>query len=289
MPLPSTKSPIKACVFDWAGTMVDFGCCAPVVALQGAFAEIGLSLSDAEARADMGMAKRAHIRAILEREPQRSAFAAMAGREPTEADVDDLFRRVEPRMVAAAGQHTRLIPGAADLVDHLRAKGIRIGSGTGYSRSMMGAILKAAADQGYAPDLVVCAGETLEGRPSPLMTWKALVELGVWPARAAIKIDDAVVGIQEGREAGTWTVGLAASGNGVGLQLADFLALTPAEQKARTALAAEALEAAGADYVVASVAQIRALLPEIEDRILSGERPGIHACRIAIDFDAKTE
>ena len=32
-------SAIKAFVFDWAGTMIDFGCCAPVVALQGAFAE----------------------------------------------------------------------------------------------------------------------------------------------------------------------------------------------------------------------------------------------------------
>ena len=45
-------SAIKAFIFDWAGTMIDFGCCAPVVALQGAFAELGLELSEAEARAD---------------------------------------------------------------------------------------------------------------------------------------------------------------------------------------------------------------------------------------------
>ncbi|EGF89792.1 phosphonoacetaldehyde hydrolase [Asticcacaulis biprosthecium C19] len=282
MPPSSDNSPIKACIFDWAGTMIDFGCCAPVVALHGAFAEIGLSLSDAEARADMGMAKRAHIHAILSRAPQRSAFEAMAGRAPADADIDDLFRRVEPRMVAAAGQHTRLIDGATELVRYLRTKGVRIGSGTGYSRSMMGQILAAAADQGYAPDLVVCAGETLEGRPSPLMTWKALVELGVWPARTAIKVDDAVVGIHEGCEAGTWTLGVAASGNGVGLPLDAFLSLTPEQRQARTMPAAQALAEAGADYVVGSVADILGLLPEIEDRIRAGERPGTAPCRISI-------
>ena len=50
------------------------------------------------------------------------------------------------------------------------------------------------------------------------MTWKALIELDAWPARACIKVDDAPVGIEEGRLAGCWTVGLSASGNGVGLE-----------------------------------------------------------------------
>jgi beta-phosphoglucomutase-like phosphatase (HAD superfamily) len=47
---------IKAFIFDWAGTMIDFGCMAPVQALQAVFAAEGVDLSDAEARADMGMA-----------------------------------------------------------------------------------------------------------------------------------------------------------------------------------------------------------------------------------------
>src|SRR6218665_3845610 len=94
-------------------------------------------------------------------------------------------------MERAATECAVLSPGAADLVKDLRAKGIRIGSGTGYSREMMAGILPAAAAQGYAPDLVVCAGEPAQGRPSPLMTWKAMVDLGVWPARACVKVDDA--------------------------------------------------------------------------------------------------
>ena len=36
---------IKAVVFDWAGTMVDFGCMAPVDALIDAFAGEGVAIT----------------------------------------------------------------------------------------------------------------------------------------------------------------------------------------------------------------------------------------------------
>ncbi len=274
-------SPIKAFVFDWAGTMVDFGSVAPVRALQSVFALEGLDLSAAEARADMGMAKRAHITAILGREPMRTAWRELKGAEAGPADIDHLFEAIGPLMEQAATECAVLIPGAVDLVTLLRSKGVRIGSGTGYSREMMRGILPNAAAQGYAPDLVVCAGETAEGRPSPLMTWKALVDLGVWPARACVKVDDAVVGITEGREAGVWTIGVAASGNGVGLDLAEFNALSH-DRTSRVAASADALRAAGADYVVNSIADILALLPELEARITANLYPGSIAAEVRL-------
>jgi phosphonoacetaldehyde hydrolase len=258
------SSPIKAFIFDWAGTMVDFGSLAPVRALQSVFALEGLELSTSEARVDMGMAKRAHITAILGREPMRTRWRELKKSEAGAAEIDHLFNAIGPLMEKAATECAVLIPGVADLVKNLRAKGVRIGSGTGYSREMMAGILPAAAAQGYAPDLVVCAGETAEGRPSPLMTWKAMVDLGVWPSRACVKVDDATVGIQEGVEAGVWTIGVAASGNGTGLDLSEFNALSSEDRKTRVAASAHALRGAGADFVVNSIADIPALLSELE-------------------------
>ena len=69
-------------------------------------------------------------------------------------------------MTTAAAHAATLIPGAAETVAELRALGVRIGSGTGYTREMMAPILARAAEQGYSPDVVVCAGETPSGRPS---------------------------------------------------------------------------------------------------------------------------
>lgn len=273
---------IKAFIFDWAGTMVDFGCMAPVRALQAVFAAEGVPLSDAEARADMGMAKHAHIAAMLGRAPLTERWTQAKGQAPKDGDIDRLFAAVGPQMREAADACSELIVGAASLAAQLRDRGVRIGSGTGYSRDMMTGILPAAAAQGYAPEVVVCAGETVEGRPSPLMTWKALVDLGVWPSRACVKVDDAVVGIIEGCEAGVWTIGVAASGNGVGLDDSAFNSLDAAERDKRVRSSAREMVAAGADYVVSTVADIQSLLPELESRIAAGELPGSQDARVRL-------
>ena len=259
--------PVKAVILDWAGTMVDFGCMAPVHALKDIFAVDGLSLSDTEARKDMGKAKLDHLRAIMADPGVAARWHALKGAPPAETDIVALYDRLVPAMTAAASRSSALIPGAADTVAGLRELGIRIGSGTGYTREMMAEIMVRAAEQGYAPEIVVCAGETPSGRPAPLMTWKALIALDAWPARACIKVDDAAVGIEEGVLAGCWTVGLSASGNGVGLALADFLALAPEERQRRLSSAETELKAAGADFVIADISQLLPVVHEIARRI----------------------
>jgi phosphonoacetaldehyde hydrolase len=258
---------VKAVVFDWAGTMIDFGCMAPVLALIELFAAEGLALSAEEARRDMGRAKLDHLRALLSDGEIAGHWRALKGEPASEADVDRLYRRLAPAMAAAAAKSAQLIPGAAEAAAELRALGVRIGSGTGYTREMMAEILPRAAEQGYAPELVVCAGETPSGRPAPLMTWKALIALDAWPARACIKVDDAPVGIEEGRLAGCWTVGLSGSGNGVGLDLAAYSALTPDDRRDRLARSEAVLRAAGADFVIEDVSQLLPVVHQIAERI----------------------
>ncbi len=259
--------PVKAVVFDWAGTMIDFGCLAPVKALVGVFAEAGIALSEEEARRDMGKAKLDHLHALVALPAVAARWTALKGSAPVEADVVALYAQLEPAMTAAAAEAARLILGAADTVTALRALGVKIGSGTGYTRAMMAPILKAAAEQGYQPDVVVCAGETPSGRPSPLMAWQALIALDAWPAQACIKVDDAPVGIEEGRLAGCWTVGLSASGNGVGLGPEALAALDPGDREARIAAADAALCAAGADYVIEDVSKLLPVVHAIAGRI----------------------
>jgi phosphonoacetaldehyde hydrolase len=262
--------PVRAVVFDWAGTMVDFGCLAPVEALVAVFADEGLALTAAEARRDMGKAKLDHLRAILADEELAARWRAAKGAPADDTDVERIYRRLEPAMAAAAAKAAQLIPGAAATVAELRALGVRIGSGTGYTREMMAGILQSAADQGYAPEVVVCAGETPSGRPAPLMTWKALIALDAWPANACIKVDDAPVGIEEGRLAGCWTIGLSASGNGVGLSTEEFAALGADARSAALARAEAELRAAGADYVVEDVSRLMPVVREIGGRIAAG-------------------
>jgi phosphonoacetaldehyde hydrolase len=264
---------IKAIVFDWAGTVVDHGCIAPVIALQKVFAGAGTPITEAEARADMGRAKRDHIRALLAMPRVAAAWRAAHGGPSTEDDVSALHDAVEPMMRESGAERATLIPGAERLAS-LAERGVRIGSTTGYTRSMMEGIAPLAARQGYAPQAMICSGETPEGRPSPLGMWKALIELSAWPAWACVKVDDSPVGIEEGRNAGAWTVGIAATGNGVGLDLAGLTALDASERRRRIDAVAAGLKAAGADFVIDSVVAIEPILEEISDRIARGEMPG---------------
>ena len=243
-------------IFDWAGTMVDFGCCAPVAALVEAFKRQGVVLEETAARADMGKAKADHVRALLARPEVAQAWQEAKGRAPVEADVDLLMADLAPLMREAAARVAELIPGAAKTAADLRAAGLKVASSTGYTRDMMGPVLIRAAEQGYAPDHLVCAGETVQGRPSPLMIFKACADLGVWPLSRVVKVDDAEAGVSEGRAAGCFTVGLAASGNGIGLSQADLAALDPADREARLAKVRTSLLAAGADIVIDSVADL---------------------------------
>ncbi|WP_396592641.1 phosphonoacetaldehyde hydrolase [Brevundimonas sp. R86498] len=248
-------------VFDWAGTMIDFGSRAPVLALVEAFAAHGVTVGEAEARRDMGRAKADHVRAMFDQPRIAADWRSTTGSAPDPAAVEQVMAALQAPMIRLAEETADLIPGAAQTVRHLRRDGLKIGSCTGYTREMMQSVLPRAAAQGYAPDGVVCAHETPQGRPSPQMIYKACLDLDVWPLSRVVKVDDAEVGMTEGRNAGCFTVGVAASGNMIGLK-AD--ALADLDSEARRTLLADAgdrLRAAGADLVIDTVAD---LIPALE-------------------------
>jgi phosphonoacetaldehyde hydrolase len=247
-------------VLDWAGTVVDFGCQAPVIALREAFERQGVIISEAQARRDMGKAKEDHVRALLADAQVAESWRTARGRAAGDADVAALMHELGPLMRDQAARAARLIDGAKSTIDALRRQGIKIASSTGYTRDMMQPVLREAAQQGYVPDHLVCSGETPTGRPTPLMIYKACAELGIWPLQRVVKVDDTEAGVAEGRNAGCFTVGLAASGNSVGLTQEVFAALPAADRARRLAAAKQSLLAAGADVVIDSIADLNAVI-----------------------------
>jgi phosphonoacetaldehyde hydrolase len=178
-----------------------------------------------------------------------------------------------PKNIAVAASYSSVIPGVAEVASALRRDDIRIGTTTGYTREIMAEIVPGAAAQGFSPDSIVCTGDTPEGRPSPYMIYKTLPELGVWRAKDAIKVDDTEVGIEEGINGGTWAVGVAVSGNAFGMAEDDVKALEPAEFARRRKSAIDRLRAAGAHYVIDSVADLLPVVHDIDARLARGERP----------------
>jgi phosphonoacetaldehyde hydrolase len=264
---------VKAVIFDWAGTVVDYGSLAPMGAFVETFEQFGVSITIDEARGPMGMAKRPHIAALMALPRVAQAWEDKYGHAPGEKDIDAIYDVFVPKNIKVAASYSQVIPGVAEVATALRSEDIRIGTTTGYTREIMAEITPGAAAQGFSPDSLVCTGDTPEGRPSPYMIYKTLPQLGVWLAKNAIKVDDTEVGIEEGINGGTWAVGVAVSGNAFGMAEAEVKAL-PADEFARLrAAAARKLTAAGAHYVVDSVADLMPVVYDIEGRLARGERP----------------
>ena len=105
------------------------------------------------------------------------------------------------------------------------------------------------------------------------MCLQNVINLQVSPLEACVKIDDTGRGIEEGLSASMWTIGLAISGNEVGLPLAEWRALASAEQASRRSRAYERLRMAGAHYVVDTIADVLPCFDDIAARLARGEQP----------------
>lgn len=269
----SPASPIAAVIFDWAGTVIDFGCMAPVVAFRAAFAEAGFEISEAEARGPMGAAKREHIAMILATPEVQRRWRARFGAASTEASIDDLYARFLRLDAQSTAEHSGLIPGALETIAALRARGAGIGGTTGYPREIMARILPLAAAQGYAPDSCITVSDVARGRPWPDMVQASAAELGVADPAVCVVVDDSPTGLEAAREAGMWAVGISASGNEIGLPLDAWEALDAADRAQRLTLASRRLTAAGAHFVIESLADLLPVIDAIQQRLDAGERP----------------
>lgn len=121
-----------AVIFDWAGTVIDFGSFAPMGAFVEAFRRFGVEVSIEEARAPMGARKRDHVRAMLDQPRIAAEWARVRGHAPTGADVDAVYDVFVPMNETVAPDHAALVPGAREAVERLRGMGLKIGSTTGY-------------------------------------------------------------------------------------------------------------------------------------------------------------
>lgn len=255
---------LRAVILDWAGTTVDHGSLAPVKTLQRVFEEFDLPISESEARRDMGIAKRSHISAILRTGRVAAEWQRLRGHVPAESDIEELYARFVPLQLSCLADYSAVLSEVPETVDKLRRRDLKIGSTTGYTRAMLDLLVEKAAGEGYAPDCSVSPDEAGAGRPAPFMVYEAAVRLQVYPLSAIVKVGDTASDIEEGLNAGTWTVGVTRTGNSIGLNQFDWNALSDEEQRSRLSSARAALEQAGAHYVIEDLSQLDAVLNRIE-------------------------
>lgn len=192
----------------------------------------------------------------------------------TDGEVDAIYQTFMPLQKAKVAEYSDPIPGALETLHQLRTQGIKIGSCSGYPREVMEILAPAAAAKGYCPDAIVASDDLTAGaRPGPWMALQNVIELGVGSVHHCIKVDDSAPGITEGLNAGMWTVGLALSGNEAGMTLSEYQEASEILKSEKRQLATDKLATAGAHYVVDTLVELPAVIKDIEQRLLKGEKP----------------
>lgn len=266
---------IEGVILDWAGTTIDFGCFAPVQAFIETFKAAGIEVTMDEARAPMGMLKRDHIRAMLEMPRISSEWEEKCGRCYDENDIERLYSRFEPLLMESIAEYTNPLPGVVETVRMLRCEGLKIGSTTGYTDSMMAPVAEAAMAKGYSPDIWVTPDSTGScGRPRPYMVFKNMEALRLSSTWSVVKVGDTVADIKEGLNAGVWSIGVIIGSSQMGLTAEEFSSLSEAEKTLVIKRTGDAFLSAGADFTINTISELPELIDTINSLIQKGKRPG---------------
>jgi HAD superfamily hydrolase (TIGR01509 family) len=216
---------MPALIFDLDGTLVDT-VYAHVFAWQRALARCGLSIDGWRIHRRIGMSGGLFTRAV----------ARELGRELTDQEAEDiqhthgeLFRELLPER--------RPLPGAADLLAHLRDEDITHGIATSGRRPEIDASLAALGVPGDT--VVVERGDVARAKPEPDLFVECARRLGA-EARECYVIGDAVWDLLAARRAGMLSIGVLTGGYG-----------------------ADELERAGAYRVYRDAAELRVSLDEL--------------------------
>jgi phosphonoacetaldehyde hydrolase len=260
-------------ILDWAGTLADFGSHAPVAALRDVFASAGVPITAHEARGPMGLAKRAHVQKLLELPRVVKEWTRIHGGAPHAKDVNEIYLAFVPAQLELLKHHADLIPGVPEAAERMRERGLRIGTTTGYNRPMLEYLLERAREQGFVPDYAACPDDVPSGRPHPFMCYLNAIQMEISPMWTMVKIGDTPADIEEGLNAGMWTIGVTRTGNEVGMTQAKWDTASQDRQTRLLANAYETLSKAGAHYIAESAAECDEILDRIEARLDAGGYP----------------
>lgn len=234
---------VQLVVFDMAGTTVDDsvnGLPLVAVAMQEAFRKHGQEVSIDKVNEVRGMEKKNAIKNVLLALRKESQGEVIEANFQEEDLVDAIFKDFKESLNTYLAFIDKEIPGTSETFRILRSKGVKISVGSGFPHSVVETIVKNLGWVGMI-DYVSSAEKEGHGRPHPAMIHAAMKCCSVEDVRSVVKVGDTKMDVQEGRNAGCWTVSV----------------LTGTQSE-------EYLRDSKPDFIIGSVADLPSVLSQIE-------------------------
>ena len=221
----------------------------------------------------MGISQRAQIEAITDMDQVMLQWELIHGLYPTQKDIYVLNRELMPLLAADIDEFGLPIAGSLDATKNLRDMKMQIGTTSSYTVDMQRILAAEAARLGFEPDVSVCSDQVPSGRPHPWMCFKAALELQQYPMEAIVKVGDTLPDVEDGLNAGMWTIAIAGTGNEVGMNESELMLLSEKDKNARIIRGREKLSRGGAHYVADSLEDVPQIVEDINRRMADGDHP----------------
>ena len=189
-----SKEKVKLVVFDLAGTTVDDninGLPLVTVAMQEAFKNSGLEILPENVNEVRGMEKREAIRTLL-----GTNHCSL---------VEKIFTDFKIALDRNLNKLSHEISGTTEVFYELKRQDIKIAVGSGFPQKVVENIVEALNWTGKV-DFISSAELEGHGRPHPCLIKSAMTKFGISDVWKVVKVGDTKLDIQEGKNAGCWTV-----------------------------------------------------------------------------------
>ena len=259
---------IRLAIFDLGGTIVDKYSLSPFISLKHAFKMKGLNIPNRLIYKDMGIEKHEHITEILKDENISKQWIKKYGEYPNMNSTMSVFDEFIRYQMDDGIKNIEILPETKSCIEWLGDNNISTGVTTGFSRPIMNAIKEKLLDDDIYIDKYVsstCLGKP--GRPNPYMMQEIMNKLDLnFDTKRVLKIDDTCVGIQEGKRAGTLTVGVAKWS--VNMRMTEYdqdKNMSKEEYVERLKSSREELWSANPDYVIDDLNQLPQIINHISN------------------------
>ena len=236
---------VRAVIGDWSGTFIDKYSDAPALAIQKAFQLYNMGIELQYVKEPMGMSKVDHIKYLLFKHGDSKYYEDKDTFEQFIELLLDAYKKMQKTIITS---HCELLPDVLNTLHRLQKQDIKIGLTTGFPKVITDIIVADTQKQGLYLNAHVATDEVLKGRPYPDGIERNMELLNIKNKHEVVKIDDSETGIQEGINAGVWTIGLS--------KYSVTSDINPSISK-------QILLKAGADYVVDTVQDIPKVINEI--------------------------
>ena len=186
-------------VFDMVGTTVRVTDQVSA-AFQGAFEQVGVTLSDEEIQSVRGRSKREAISELLTHH-----LSAIDERRLATGVYSD-FQRIMIERTEEQGVES--VDGAEETFEWLKTQDVKIALSTGFERALADLLLRMIGwDKSI--DVVVCNEDVPRGRPAPYLVFRAMEWTGCECIHRVAAVGDTVSDLQAAFNAGVgWNIGV---------------------------------------------------------------------------------